>query len=118
MTKPSLSSLRDSRNAPRYPTKLQAVLRVGRERVPIVIGDISRTGAMICGPILPPRGQRVALVARGLDVAATVVWSEEESCGLSFHDAIDPLAVVRDNLTQFAWLKQRKTGSSPRPISE
>jgi hypothetical protein len=100
--------LRDSRSAPRFPTKLDAILRVGRERVPIVIGDISRTGAMICGPMLPLRGQRVALVARGLEVNATVVWSDDQSCGLSFHDAVDPLAVVRENLAQFAWLKQRK----------
>ena len=80
--------------------------------MPIVIGDLSRTGAMICGPMLPLRGQRVALVARGLEVAATVVWSAEESCGLSFHAPIDPLAVVRDNLAQFAWLKHRKTEPS------
>lgn len=108
MNKPSLSSLRDARNAPRFPTKFEAILRVGHVRMPIVIGDLSRTGAMVCGPMLPLRGQRVALVARGLEVAATVVWSDEDSCGLSFHEAIDPLAVVRDNLVQFAWLKQRK----------
>jgi hypothetical protein len=118
LSKPSLTSLRDSRNAPRFPTKLDAVLRVGRERLPIVIGDLSRTGALICGPMLPLRGQRVALVARGLDVSATVVWSAEESCGLSFHDAIDPLAVVRDNVAQFAWLKQRKDEASGRNVAE
>jgi hypothetical protein len=100
--------LRDSRDSPRFPTKVQAILRVGDERVPIVIGDISRTGAMICGAFLPPRGRRVALVARGLEVTATVVWSGHDSCGLSFHAAVDPLAVVRENLAQFAWLQRRK----------
>ena len=109
MSKPSLSSLRDSRSSPRFPTKVQAVLRVGHERVPIVIGDISRTGAMVCGALLPSRGQRVALVARGLEVKATVVWSGHDSCGLSFHAAVDPLAVVRENLAQFAWLQRRKS---------
>jgi hypothetical protein len=109
VNKPSLISLRDSRSAPRFPTKLEAVLRVGQDRVPIVIGDISRTGALVCGPMLPVRGQRVALVAQGLEVKATVVWSGDQSCGLSFHAAVDPLAVVRENLAQFAWLKQRKT---------
>ena len=113
MTKPSLTSLRDSRSALRFPTKLEAVLRIGRERMPIVIGDLSRTGALVCGPMLPLRGQRVALVARGLEVSATVVWSAEDSCGLSFHDPIDPLAVVRDNVAQFAWLKRTADPSGP-----
>ena len=108
LSKPSLTSLRDARCAPRYPTKLEAILRVGHERMPILIGDLSRNGALIYGPMLPLRGQRVVLAASGLEVTATVVWSSEESCGLSFHTAIDPLAVVRENLAQFAWLKQRK----------
>jgi hypothetical protein len=117
VNKQSLTSLRDARSAPRFPTKMEAVLRVGQERVPIVIGDISRTGALVCGPMLPIRGQRVALVARGLEVTATVVWSGNESCGLSFHAAVDPLAVVRENLAQFAWLKRRKT-DPPEPTIE
>jgi hypothetical protein len=109
VTKPSLTSLRNARRAPRFPTKLEAILRVGRRRMPITIGDISRTGAMISGRHLPPCGERVALLAEGLEVLATVVWREDESCGLDFHDAVDPLAVVRQNLAQFAWLKQRRT---------
>jgi hypothetical protein len=94
------------------------MLRVGQQRMPIVIGDISRTGAMICGAMLPIRGQRVALVAQGLEVNATVVWSGIDSCGLSFHAAVDPLAVVRENLEQFAWLKQRKADPPEPTISE
>jgi hypothetical protein len=114
--KQPLTSLRDSRSAPRFPTKLEAILRVGQNRVPIVIGDISSTGAMVCGAMLPLRGQRVALVARGLEVRATVVWSDDQSCGLSFHAPVNPLAVVRENLAQFAWLKQRKT-DPPEPAT-
>ena len=117
MTKPSLTSLRDSRRSPRFPTKLEAVLRIGRRRMPIIIADLSRTGALICGAMLPPRGERVALLAQGLDVTATVVWHREQSCGLSFHAPIDPLAVVRENLVQFAWLKQRRTDPPAAVIS-
>jgi hypothetical protein len=118
VNKQNLASLRDSRNAPRFPTKVEAVLRIGHRRVPIVIGDISRTGAMIYGVRLPPRGERVALLAEGLEVRATIVWSGKDSCGLSFHAAVDPLAVVRENLAQFAWLKQRKSDPADTAATE
>ncbi len=107
VTKPSLTSLRDARRAPRFPTKLKAVLHIGRQRLPIVIGDISRTGALILGSGMPPKGQRVALIAQGLEVTGTVMWRDEAGCGVDFHEMVDPLAIVRDNLVQFAWLKRR-----------
>ena len=107
VTKPNLTSLRDERRAPRFPTRLKAVLRIGQQRLPIVIGDISRTGAMILGAGLPGKGERVALIAQGLEATATVMWQDEVGCGLNFHNTVDPLAIVRDNLAQFAWLKRR-----------
>lgn len=106
MTKSNLTSPRDERRAPRFPTKLKAVLRIGQRRLPVIIGDISRTGAMLLGARLPRKGERVALIAQGLEVAATVMWQDEVGCGLNFHAMVDPLAVVRDNLAQFAWLKR------------
>jgi hypothetical protein len=112
MTNQELTSLRDGRRAPRFPTKLKALLRFGHRRVPIVIADISRTGAMVFGAKLPPRGARVMLLAQGLEVVATIIWSDSESCGLNFHGTVDPLAIVRDNMAQFAWLKRRPSEPS------
>jgi hypothetical protein len=108
VTKQTLSSLRDARRATRFPTKLDAILRIGQRRVSVVIADISRTGAMICGEEMPKQGERVTLCAKGLEANATVMWADEGSCGVNFHDLVEPLAVVRENLSEFAWLKRRR----------
>jgi hypothetical protein len=103
----ALAAARDARLASRFPTRIKAALHAGHRRLPIVIDDISKTGAMISGGVLPTRGERVWLLADGLKVDATVMWHSGTSCGLSFHAPVDPLAVVRENHEQFAWMRRK-----------
>lgn len=68
----------------RFPGDL-IVDRVSR-RVEII--DISRVGACVRGDGLPERGVEVMLRADGLQIVATVVWSDGAACGMNFHKPI------------------------------
>jgi hypothetical protein len=92
-----LKELRNARCDQRYPTKFPGTVIVDRRPLNIEIADISRIGACLRGSNLPRRGQEVVLRAIGLEVVATVVWSDDASCGVNFHKPIAPLQIVRKN---------------------
>jgi hypothetical protein len=71
--------------------KFAGTLIVDRKSLPIEIIDISRVGACVRGDGLPERGDEVLLCAEGLQVVATVVWSDGAACGMNFHK---PIALV------------------------
>lgn len=93
----TIKELQTARRDLRYPTKFAGTVTVDRKIQSIEIADISCVGACLRGSNLPKRGQEVVLRATGLEVVATVVWSDDRSCGLNFHKAIAPLAIVRKN---------------------
>lgn len=93
----SATALRQMRREQRYPTKFAGTLIVDRKPMRVEIADISRIGACVRGSDLPRRGQEVVLRATGLEVVGTIVWSDGSACGVNFHKAIAPLAVVREN---------------------
>jgi hypothetical protein len=92
-----MKELQQARREQRYPTKFPCFVIADRVRLRTEIADISRVGACLRGADLPRRGQEIVLRATGLEVVATVVWSDGATCGVNFHKAIAPLAVVRSN---------------------
>jgi|UniRef100_UPI0035CC6388 hypothetical protein len=93
----TIKELQIARRDQRYPTKFAGIMIVDRKPMPIEIADISCVGACLRGSGLPRRGQEIVLRATGLEVVATVVWSDGASCGVNFHKEIAPLAIVRKN---------------------
>lgn len=90
--------LQNARRALRYPTKFDGVLTIDRRPIQVDVADLSRVGGCVRGSNLPDRGNEVVLLAYGLEVVATVVWSDETACGLNFHKPIEPLHIVRHNM--------------------
>jgi len=68
--------------APRKSLMLAAAIRVDGFSAPVRIRNLSNTGAMIDGPVLPEVGLQVELERMKLVVPATVVWSNYGRCGL------------------------------------
>ena len=50
----------------------------------IVVEDVSRHGARICGHHLPATGRRVLVRTDGLDVLGCVVWARFRQRGIAF----------------------------------
>lgn len=86
-----------ARRGQRYPTRFTARLVADRKPFVVTIRDISCVGACLVGDDLPMRGTEVVMSALGVEVVATVVWSDGAACGINFHRAIEPLDVVRRN---------------------
>lgn len=55
---------------------------------PAKIRNLSATGAMVEGPVLPSAGSTVQLVRGGLSTSATVLWQVGNRCGLSFAGSV------------------------------
>lgn len=89
----------EMRSALRYPTSFPATLRSTRGDALVEVLDLSGSGARLGGPELPAVGTMVTVEARELSMRATVTWSSGTACGLRFATDIDPLAVVRCNMT-------------------
>ena len=69
---------------------LNASLVTTAQDFPVVLRNLSATGAMvqIDGPL--PAGRTVALKRQGLDELAVVIWSRNGFCGLEF---LDPISI-------------------------
>lgn len=81
----------------RFAARFTATAIVDRVQMLVEIADISRVGACLRGFKLPQHGEELVLRAIGLEVVATVVWREGQSCGVTFHKPIAPQAVLRKN---------------------
>ena len=53
------------------------------------VTDISATGAKLRGDNLPAAGADLFVRIEGVETFATVVWSHEGECGLSFEEPLD-----------------------------
>lgn len=107
------AELRARRKDIRYPTNFTASLQQGSSHTSVAVRDISSNGMLIDGILLPVVGTRVKVIAAGLEVAALVVWKGDDQCGLLLNRAINPLAVVRDNVTSFSWNSAAAAPSHP-----
>ena len=95
----------DARQHQRFPTHFEATLVVDGQSMFVWVADISRAGAMIRAANLPPTRTHARLVARVLDVTATIAWRGEAECGLNFHAPVDPLHIVRQNVRDMAYFR-------------
>lgn len=92
-----IEDFENARREHRYTARFPGTIIIDRKSLAIEIADISCVGACVRGADLPKRGEEIVLLAEGLEVVGTVVWSDGASCGINFHKAIAPLAVVRSN---------------------
>jgi hypothetical protein len=84
----------EQRRESRFAADIDAILCWDGVSQPVVIRNISIYGALILGGWLPPVGQRVTLIAEGLEVWGTVIWEGADRCGLLLSSEVDPLAII------------------------
>ena len=72
----------DGRREARRSMFVAAVLKLGDQPFPVRIRNMSTTGALLEGAILPPSGSRVELVRAGLAVNGQVAWAMGAHCGI------------------------------------
>lgn len=58
----------------------------------VVLEDISRKGARVCGHHLPETGRQVLILADGLEVLGSVVWARFRERGIAFEEAPSAIA--------------------------
>jgi hypothetical protein len=76
-----------------------AVLSMSAGDYLVSIVDVSRTGARVCGDVLPSVGQHVNFRAENVHAAAFVVWCERGTCALEFDT---PIAI--SEVQRLRWL--------------
>lgn len=87
------------RSAPRAHAPALALLSLPAGDYHATIIDISRTGARLCGDILPAVGQAVAFKADNVSAIANVVWRELGACAVEFDT---PIAI--SEVQRLRWL--------------
>lgn len=75
---------------------------------PVRIRNLSITGAMVEGPVLPRSGGRVRLCRGSLEVSAEIVWCKDGAAGLRFETSV----TVAD------WLPRGRTIAPQQRIDE
>ncbi len=96
MDRVSYRARAERRRESRFAAELAAMLHWDGISQPVHIRNISIYGALIAGPWLPTIGERVTLIADGLEVCGTVIWQGPDRCGLLLSRAIDPVAVIAE----------------------
>jgi hypothetical protein len=72
----------------RYAICATASAATFRERHVVVIEDVSATGAKLSGAHLPTDGTEIMLKAQSGSFYASVVWAQEDWCGIQFEQAL------------------------------
>lgn len=101
----SAETIADARQNPRTNTMLAASIEFDGAQHPVFVRNLSVTGALVEGRMLPLAGDRVVLYRDQHRVPATVIWSSGNRCGLSFS-----AQVALD-----AMIKRPKPGASNTP---
>lgn len=89
------------RRSIRFPTSFNATLICGNIISFVEVRDLSSDGALIRGSVLPDEGSILTLSAEDMDAVAELVWKYEGKCGVRFHTSIDPLAIIRKNVSAY-----------------
>lgn len=79
----------DARATPRSSIYLAAALFCDGSSCPVKIRNISTTGALLEGAVIPIPGSLVQLVRGGLIVHGLVAWSVAGRCGIKFSGSVD-----------------------------
>lgn len=54
------------------------------------LADISRSGAKLTGPSLPPQGTKALLRVGEMEVLCRVMWVKDGQCGIRFDETVPP----------------------------
>jgi hypothetical protein len=76
------------RNSNRKAASLLAVVKTRATSYSAELVDISLTGAKLRGAHLPNLGEEFFVAIERLEVFASVVWSEQDECGIAFDEPI------------------------------
>ena len=77
------------RRAERVHLFLVATLYFGRASNPVRVRNLSATGALVEGAVLPPPGSTVILRRGALEAAGTAVWLDGGKAGLAFSSLLE-----------------------------
>lgn len=91
----SAETITDARLNPRTNTMLAASLEFDGEQHPVFVRNLSVTGALVEGRMLPLAGDRVVLYRDQHRVPATVIWASGNRCGLSFSAQVALDAMIK-----------------------
>jgi hypothetical protein len=91
----SAETITEARRNPRTNTMLAASLEFDGDRHPVFVRNLSVTGALVEGRMLPLAGDRVVLYRDQHRVPATVIWSQGNRCGLSFSAQVTLDAMIK-----------------------
>lgn len=64
----------------------------------VTLLEVSVTGARLAGPRLPAHGKEVMFTCADIEMFGTVVWADEEQCGIKFDEPLSlrQLVTLRD----------------------
>lgn len=77
--------------APRPPRTnmfVMATIYAGTGSAPVKVRNLSSSGALIEGPVLPHPGTQVRLSRGGLSITADIVWQKDGRAGLRFESVV------------------------------
>ncbi|HXH51857.1 MAG TPA: PilZ domain-containing protein [Sphingomicrobium sp.] len=66
-----------------------AALTLDRSRS-VILEDLSSTGARLRGSSLPQDGDELLVKVGPIDVLASVAWTGQDECGITFDRPLDP----------------------------
>lgn len=98
----------DARQQPRTSLFVMAALYSAFGSAPVKVRDMSSTGALIEGGVVPPAGTKILLSRGSLEVAGEIVWSREGRAGLRFDSHVS----VRE------WLPRQRPSSPQQKVDE
>ena len=82
------------RECTRSRVMLSAVMMTAAAEIPVVIRDISSTGALVTTPVAPAPDSYVTLRRGNVCVVGRVVWREGRKVGLHFREQIDEASLL------------------------
>jgi hypothetical protein len=81
------------RRAVREDMMIRATMMTMADTVNVDLLDLSRSGAKLRGPELPAPGQEVLLLLGRLEAFGSVIWRDEDQCGVHFDVALSERAL-------------------------
>lgn len=85
----------EAQRATRTNTMLAATLEFGGERHAVFVRNLSATGAMVEGKILPLEGEQVVLHRDQQSIGSTVAWAAHNRCGIAFGVQVKVDALIK-----------------------
>lgn len=80
---------------PRTNTMLAAIIHFGGQRADVFLRDVSTTGTLMDGPVLPQVGESILLERGTIRVTATVIWRQDRRAGIRYDHAVPVAEMMR-----------------------